>query len=152
MKNILDDAARAVILSRLDDLTPETERRWGTLTAPEMVCHLRDFVSVALGERDAPVRGNRVMQMALVAKVLLYLMPWGKAKIETPKEIDPKREGRRPGDFSDDESEVRRLVARFVSIPEEEVAPHPVFGDISKRDWGRAIWRNFDHHLEQFGL
>lgn len=152
MKNILDDADRAEILSRFGDLAPETERQWGTLTAPEMVCHLKDFMSVAVGDRDASFAGSWFTRLTVVWKMVFYVLPWGAGQLETPKEVDPKWDGSRPGDFADDKAEVRRLLARFVETPEEDLATHPIVGRISKRDWGRAIWRNFDHHLQQFGL
>lgn len=152
MKNALDDTDRADILRRLEGLTPESQRRWGTLTAPEMLCHLKDHLNVALGNRPVPFRGNWLLRLPLVSKILLYLFPWGKAQLETPREMDPKRGGSQPGDFGEDKAETRRLLNRFVEIPEEEIAPHPLFGPLSKRDWGRATWRNFDHHLRQFGL
>lgn len=152
MKNALNDSDRADLVGRLEDLTPEAERRWGTLTAPEMLCHLKDHLNVALGNRPAPFRGNWFMRSTLVSKFLLYLFPWGKAQLETPREMDPKRGGSHPGDFDEDKSEARRLLERLAKAEEEELAPHPLFGQISKRDWGRATWRNFDHHLRQFGL
>ena len=127
------------------------DREWGTLTAQEMICHLKDFLSMALGERSAAQQGNWFMRSTIVPKFLLYVMPWPKGEIETPKEIDPKRDGSRPVNFSEDVAEVKDLLERFVETNEDELAPHPNFGRLSKRDWGRAVWRNFDHHLKQFG-
>ena len=44
MKNgtLLHPDARAEILRRIEALTPESERRWGRMTAHQMVCHLSD--------------------------------------------------------------------------------------------------------------
>ena len=41
MKNgtLLHPDARAEILRRIEPLTPESERRWGRMTAHQMVCH-----------------------------------------------------------------------------------------------------------------
>ena len=60
MKNgtLLHPDARAEILRRIEALTPESERRWGRMTAHQMVCHLSDACRAALGERRVPVIGT----------------------------------------------------------------------------------------------
>ena len=60
MKNgtLLRPDARAQILRRIEALTPESERRWGRMTAHQMVCHLSDACRAALGERRVPVIGT----------------------------------------------------------------------------------------------
>jgi hypothetical protein len=55
---LLHPAARAEILRRIEALTPESERRWGRMTAHQMVCHLSDACRAALGERRVPVIGT----------------------------------------------------------------------------------------------
>ena len=39
---LLHPVARAEILRRIEALTPESERRWGRMTAHQMACHLSD--------------------------------------------------------------------------------------------------------------
>lgn len=117
-----------------------------------MVCHRKDFVSVALGEREAEFQGSWFTRLPPVCKVVFYGLPRAKAQRQIPKEVDPKRAESRPGVFTGDKAELRRLLDRSVETPEEEVASRPIAGQISKRDWGRAIWKNFDHHLQDFGL
>ena len=47
---LLHPAARTDILRRIEALTPETEHRWGRMTAHQMVCHL----SRGLGRAPGP--------------------------------------------------------------------------------------------------
>ena len=42
---------RGSIHARIDRLSPESIRRWGTMAAREMVCHAADQLRVALGDR-----------------------------------------------------------------------------------------------------
>jgi hypothetical protein len=60
MKNgtLLHSDARAEILRRIEALTPGSERRWGRMTAHQMVCHVSDACRAALGERRVPVVGT----------------------------------------------------------------------------------------------
>ena len=46
--DVLDDTVR-----RLQRVTPDTPRRWGTLTAHEMLCHLGDATAMVLGDAHA---------------------------------------------------------------------------------------------------
>jgi hypothetical protein len=42
MKTIADDKTLKSLVERLCQLKPDSSRRWGTLTAGEMFCHLGD--------------------------------------------------------------------------------------------------------------
>ena len=45
------------------------------------------------------------------------------------------------------------VMSRFAGAPADQpLAPSPVFGRLSRRGWGRLMWRHLDHHLRQFGL
>jgi hypothetical protein len=30
-------------------------------------------------------------------------------------------------------------------------SPHPFFGKLNNKDWGRVTWKHLNHHLVQFG-
>ena len=40
--DLLEPAARGMLLQRLGCVTPASERRWGRMTAHQMICHLGD--------------------------------------------------------------------------------------------------------------
>ena len=50
MPTLLDSADREALLQRLRRLQPSSQPRWGTFTAPRMVCHLADALRVGLGD------------------------------------------------------------------------------------------------------
>ena len=50
-------------------------------------------------------------------------------------------------------AELLTLMSRFGAAPESlRAATHPIFGTMSKTEWGRWGYRHVDHHLRQFGL
>lgn len=53
MNNVLNASDREELLARISRLNAEVMPRWGRMTAEQMVCHPRDPVAVALGERPA---------------------------------------------------------------------------------------------------
>jgi hypothetical protein len=136
---------------RLATLTPETSRRWGTLTAHEMVCHLSDSFRGMLRERTSSPAPSSSLQRQLTRLIALHTpLPWPKG-IQTRPEADPRRLGTRPIAFEPDREHLRQLMRRFVA-PDATYAAHPMFGTLSRREW--MIWghRHVDHHFRQFGI
>jgi hypothetical protein len=59
----------------------------------------------------------------------------------------------RPGEWEGDVAALRELLDRFATRPAGGTwAPHPAFGPLSGREWGRLCHRHTDYHLRQFGV
>jgi Protein of unknown function (DUF1569) len=138
------------IFLRLERLTPNAVRRWGTMTPNEMLCHLADSFGIGLGEvRPKPlsvygIRGPLVKWVALYSPA-----PWPHG-IQGPTELDPKRGGTRPAQFVADRDRVITVTRRFI-VEVGDQYPHPVFGAMTRPDWLRWGWMHMDYHLRQFG-
>lgn len=148
MPSLFDEACRAETLARLRRLTPESERRWGTMTAPRMVAHLIDQMSHTLGDKPvAPMPGlirNPVMKF-----LVLYVIPWPKGRIKGPPEAFLTQPSDWAADVAKLEDSVNRLAKRG---PGGAWPDHPKFGPMSGKDWGVFCAKHFDHHLRQFGV
>ena len=55
-----------------------------------------------------------------------------------------------PSDIDMDKAEFKEIVGRFVDA--RTCSSHPVFGALSKNQWGILSFKHVDHHLKQFGL
>lgn len=143
---------RTAVLARVRALQATGVRRWGRMTAHQMVCHLIDCNRVALGELEVTAPKSMVPR-AIVKWVSLYTpMPWP-AGIPTNPELDQEVAGTRPGDFSRDTATLEATVERLMSRAGRGGWPtHPDFGVMSERDWFRWAWLHMDHHLRQFGV
>jgi hypothetical protein len=138
------------IVRRLGALQPESPRRWGSLTAHEMLCHLSDSFLACLGERAA-ASVETPLQRTVIKWIALRLpLPWPRG-VPTMPEVDPKRRGTPPADFERDRAALIDVTRRFVR-PETKFGRHPAFGAMSRADWMRWGFRHVDHHLRQFGL
>lgn len=150
-RTLADPEQADLVLARLARVTPSAQRRWGTMTPNEMLCHLADAFRTGLGE--ATPQRLRVMGLSgPVAKwVALSLpLPWPHG-IRGPAEADPKREGTKPADFPADLARAEGLARRFIAEVGDRYA-HPMFGAMGRADWLRWGWLHLDHHLRQFGL
>lgn len=153
MKTIAAPGVVAALAARLAALRPDTPRRWGTLTAGEMLCHLADAGASVLGQRPRSGPSAPAAPRPFVKWVALYTaMPWPK-DLKTRPSVDPRAGGTRPGDFEEDR---RRVIAGLTQLAEAPAAALPPthlhFGPMSRRDWQRWTYRHVDHHLRQFGL
>lgn len=72
MKTLARQRDKAKILQRLRNVRPESVRRWGRMSAHQMVCHLSDSFRMATGEKlvsDA----TSLLQRTMVKWIALYL-------------------------------------------------------------------------------
>jgi hypothetical protein len=77
-------------------------------------------------------------------------LPWPQG-VPTRPEVDPRRAGTPPGEFTRDKAETLRYLRRFVE-PDAPYDRHPAFGAMSREEWLLWGFAHMDHHLRQFGL
>lgn len=151
MKNIFDKAVREQIIQRIQKLTPETPRQWGTMTAAQMVAHVIDGYLMALNIRPCSDASNFFTRTIMKrAALMLPRFPRG-AKIVA--ELDQKRKGTPPAEWTQDVQRLIDLINEVANKPEGfEWGRHPLFGKMSHKDWGRLGYLHVHHHLTQFGV
>jgi len=151
MKTLARERDKAEILGRLRTVRPESMRRWGRMSAHQMVCHLGDGFRMALGQkRVSPATG--LLQRTIIKVFALYVpLPWP-AGIPTSPEINQQGEGTRPVDFATDVAQVEALL-EVLTAPTRSLdrQSHPTFGAMSDAAWLRWAYLHTDHHLRQFG-
>ena len=150
MKKLDGAGAADELVGRLARLTPDTRGRWGTLTAPEMVCHLLDSYRLATGERAVSMVDTLFTRTLLRFIALHTAVPWPKG-VPTRPEVDPKRKGTRPADFERQREMLATVIRSFV-VHAGPFAPHPAFGPMTRREWMLWGYRHPDHHFRQFGI
>jgi hypothetical protein len=151
MNTLARHHCKAEILRRLRNVHPDSARRWGQMSAHQMICHLCDSCRMAMG--DTPVTAANVpIPRPLIRWIALYLpMRWRPGIVTTP-EIDQFVGGTPPADFAADVAELETLLENMASRPNGSRWPtHPVFGTMSHRAWMRWAYLHTDHHLRQFG-
>jgi hypothetical protein len=148
MRTIFSSAERARLFSRIDQLTPDTPRRWGRMTVRQMVCHLTDAVESAF-RPSPPERASGPLTWAPLKWLVINVLPWPKGKLESPPDLLLTQ----PTSW---ESDVRRLKHGLERVaardPEAEWPSSDVFGELTGREWGSLLRTHLNHHLKQFGV
>ena len=152
IKTVADPTVLRSLIERLGALTPDRERRWGTLTPHEMLCHLGDAAEMVLKirPRETPVRKRNRPLIKAVGLWSPFRWPHG---WKTNPLHNPRQAGTRPSQFSDDMRRAVQGLERLSRSQAGEVDPaHGFFGAMSVPDWQRWAYKHTDHHLRQFGL
>jgi len=146
MPTLFSPTDREAILRRLRRLTSSTVPNWGKFTAPRMLCHIADQLRLALGDLPAERKDSLLSRTLLRWLVVHTPFQAPPGKVETLRELLTST----PTIWGDDMRACETLVTRLPAAA--TLSPHPVFGRLSRREWGLLTWKHLDHHLRQFGL
>ncbi|MFI5185002.1 MAG: DUF1569 domain-containing protein [Vicinamibacteria bacterium] len=147
MPSVLDPDDRARLLRRLDSLTEQSIRKWGQMTSAGMLLHLCQSARMALGDLPVKPRNRRAFQTFPLKHLLLYVVPFPKGAPTAP-ELRPIE----PGELEVERASLRTLIERLGAGPRDGPGPvHPLFGPLSRREWGVLNYKHADHHFRQFG-
>jgi hypothetical protein len=151
MKTLASAADREAIVRRLHTVVPESPRRWGRMSAHQMLCHLTDVFRSSMGERRVKSTLPIVAQVPVRWVAIWLPLRWPRG-FPAPPEWDQMIAGTPPSNFEQDRSELLRIFARFTEQPRTFAwSEHAIFGHLSDREWQRLGYRHMDHHLRQFG-
>jgi hypothetical protein len=152
MKTLARAGDHEELVRRLGSLRAGSPRRWGRMTAHQMVCHVGDALRMAVGRASVASMRGRV-PAGLVKWFALYLpLRWPPGIRTVPEADQLAGGGTRPGAFDADVAEALALLELVASESTPLVAEHPVFGPMARSDWLRWAYLHTDHHLRQFGV
>jgi len=149
MQNIFHAQDKTNIIQRINQLTSLSNRQWGTMRVEEMLWHLRCQLELALGIRERKTMIKSYLSLPVFRWLALYIIPWPKSSATAP-EMNVKKTNPEVMQF---EKEKELLLQRITEVENAtELGPHPLFGQMNKKLWGRLIWKHINHHLKQFAV
>jgi hypothetical protein len=146
----LDPSAHAALVARLQALTPLNQRQWGKMTAGQMVVHCADQLRVSRGEKAVTSMRIPDFLKPLVKWLFVTRLKEFKPNMQTLKELDSQAGMTPTTTFEADRQQLLALLnpAQYGPAGVE----HPVFGHLSREEFGQVTWKHLDHHLRQFGV
>jgi hypothetical protein len=151
MKTVADPEVLGGLARRLGTLAPQTPRRWGTMTAHEMLCHLGDAEEMVLRTRPR-VKPVPIRRRALMKAIFLWTPVRFPHGVPTNPMHDPRADGTKPLEFARDRARaIAGLEGIASALPASLEPVHGTFGTMTTADWQRWAWKHADHHLRQFG-
>ena len=146
MKSLHDPEAQKEILARLDRLTADSERRWGKMTAPQMVNHLNMAFNATLGKLGMTFQGNPFY--ARISKFFTFTpLPIPHNWVKIPVDYESL------GAYDIDQEKLRfRSLLREFSNKQTDWPEHLFLGHLTREEYGKLQYKHVDHHLKQFGV
>ena len=145
-KDMFDPAVKQDIINRINQLTPETQRKWGKMNVSQMLAHVQLPISCAYGTHK--VKGSFLLKLLgpFFKGILYNNKPYKQGLPTDPTYIvvDAKN-------FETEKKMLLNLVNKF-SPDAVVLLHHPVWGKMTKDQWSKATWKHLDHHLQQFGV
>ena len=149
MGSILNENDRSAIVNRVQSLSASSTGRWGSMDVTRMLRHLRLSAQMATGDLEVPSKDKRALQMFPLKHLLLYVLPFPKGAPTAPKLKPDVAEAL---SLEEERKALLELLERIAAGPRDGAGPaHPLFGPLTRREWGVATYKHMDHHLRQFG-
>jgi hypothetical protein len=150
VKTLSDAACLSEILDRLNRVRVDSPRQWGKMNAHQMICHLADSLRGMMGRKQVSP-SERPFGPVMKWAALNFPMKWPKG-VPTRPEVDQQKSGTEPAEFEADLRDLIALTQEFARFDRHSTfSPHPMFGDMTQKEWMRWCYLHHDHHLRQFG-
>jgi hypothetical protein len=146
IKNLFEPAVKQDIITRINQLTAQSQGKWGKMDAAQMLAHCQMPLGVAVGKHK--LKGGFFLRL---------IGPLFKSQLYNDKPFKqnlPTDNSFKIADARDFEKEKQDLVLMINDFSETTMSdePHPFFGKLTKEQWSRGTWKHLDHHLQQFGV
>ena len=150
MKNIFQQETTEGLISRIEDLSPQSQRLWGKMSVSQMLAHCNvTYELVYDNKHPRPNALKRFFIKAFAKKVVVGEKPYKKSIPTAPIFL--------VSDDKDFEAEKRRLIdylrrTQELGEPYFDGKESLSFGRLTKQEWNNMFYKHLDHHLNQFGV
>jgi hypothetical protein len=149
MKNMFDPAIAKQVKARLEKLSPDSPRQWGTMNPAQAMAHCSVGIEMALGNFRPP----RKLIGRLIGPII---KPMALRNDEPMRRNSPTVDGmvvRNERDIEVERTRLSELIDRFVADGPATCTTHPhsFFGRLTPEEWSVLMYKHLDHHLRQFG-
>jgi hypothetical protein len=149
-KNIFDKQAAHEVVKRIQKVQPSAKPRWGCMTEVEMFFHLNEALRRTMMTRQEPKRST--LKQKILKIYFIYIAPQFPKNVEAPKFVNMKKNSFQLQGFEQEQNKLIERVNEFQQSQKELAQSHPIFGRLTRKQWGIFTWMHLDHHLRQFNV
>lgn len=150
MKNLFNRSEADRVIERINNLTPDTQAKWGKMNVSQMLAHLNVAYDMTFtGKYPRPSAFQRFFLKLFVKNTVVGPKPYAKNGRTAPQFII--------NDEKDFKSEKQKLIDYINKVQEmgtsqfEGKSSHS-FGPLTADEWNVMFSKHMDHHLTQFGV
>ena len=154
MPTLHNAAEREALKVRLRAVRADSVRRWGVMSAGQMMWHLTAAMEMCMGKLD--VSGEKSPLPFPVPKALLRFMiiemPWPRGA-PTLKAVRAENQAEKQYDLEAQRARTLATMDEFAARPLDGLWPlHPLLGQVRGEQYSRLQAKHLNHHLTQFGV
>ena len=138
-------------IDRINNLTPETQRKWGKMTVDQVLAHMNVPYSFIFEPEKQKKPG-------MIAKFLLKSFVKPKVVNDIPyKQSIPTSPVFIISDVRNFEEEKKKLIGNIQRVQQLgreafEGKENSSFGILTAQEWNNMLAKHLNHHLQQFGV
>ena len=151
MQNVFDAQDAQEYINRINNLTPETQRKWGKMSVDQVLAHLNVAYDLTFTPEKFP-------KPSFIAKFLLSRFVKPKITNEIPyKPSLPTSPAFIIADERNYEEEKAKLIGNIQRVQQLgreafDGKESFSFGKLKAQEWNNMFAKHLNHHLEQFGV
>ena len=151
MQNVFDAQDAQEYINRINNLTPETQRKWGKMSVDQVLAHLNVAYDLTFTPEKFP-------KPSFIAKFLLSRFVKPKITNEIPyKQSLPTSLAFIIADERNFEEEKAKLIGNIQRVQQLgreafEGKENINFGRMTAQGWNNMFAKHLNHHLDQFGV
>ena len=150
MKNIFDPVVTAGLISRINQLKPETPALWGKMKVDQMLAHCCVAYEMAFtNKHPKPNAFLRFLLKTFVKRGVVNEVPYPKNARTAPAFIIAGRKN-----FEEEKERLITYLEHTLSLGKDhfEGKESLSFGKMTAEEWNNLFYKHLDHHLTQFGV
>ena len=150
MKNIFRKEITDEVLSRIDNLTKETQPNWGKMSVAQMLAHCCvTYEMLFTDKHPKPNAFTRFMLKVFVKKIVVSEKPYAKNGRTAPQFLISDEKV-----FENEKKRLEEYIVKTQQLGESyfEGKESHSFGKLTAKEWNNTFYKHLDHHLTQFGV
>lgn len=150
MKNIFDKEISKEVISRINNLSTETQPVWGKMNVSQMLAHCCvAYEMVYTDKHPKPNAFVKFMLKAFVKKAVVSEKPYAKNGRTAPQFLITDER-----DFNKEKTRLIYFIDKTQELGESHFnnkESHSM-GKLTSTEWNNSFYKHLDHHLTQFGV
>jgi len=149
LPNIFSKEVSEQIINRINQLTPQTQAKWGKMNVAQMLAHCNvTYEMLYENKHPKPNAFLKLFLKAMVKNTVVNEKPYGNNSRTAPAFLIV--------DERVFENEKSRLIA-YINKTQELGEKHfegkesHSFGNLNSNEWNNMFFKHLNHHLSQFG-
>jgi len=150
MKNVFQQEDVKEIIARIEQLTPNSQRLWGTMDVAQMLAHCNVTYELVYDNKHPKANFlKRFILKLFVKNIVVSEKPYKKNNPTAPEFVI--------ADERDFELEKKRLIdyinkTQALGTTFFEGKESNSFGNLTANEWNNTFYKHLDHHLQQFNV